>query len=56
MALLSVLLVLIWSTGFITGKFIVGLIDPNIYLGIRFFFAALIFAALLIFKNVLTPS
>ncbi|MCV2403970.1 DMT family transporter [Marinomonas sp. C2222] len=51
MVFLSVLLVLIWSTGFITGKFIVGLIDPNIYLGIRFFFAAVIFAVIVYFQK-----
>lgn len=43
MTLIYVLLVVIWSTGFITGKLIVGLIDPNIYLGLRFFLAGLIF-------------
>ncbi|REG82348.1 DMT family transporter [Marinomonas pollencensis] len=43
MALLSMLLVLIWSAGFITGKLIVGQIDPNVYLSIRFFCAGLLF-------------
>lgn len=43
MAFLYVLLVLIWSMGFITGKFIVGLIDPNVYLSIRFLCAGLLF-------------
>jgi len=43
MAVFSVLLVLIWSMGFITGKFIVGLIDPNVYLSIRFLCAGLVF-------------
>lgn len=51
MLFLCVLLVLIWSTGFIAGKLIVGLIDPNIYLGIRFFFVALIFAAIAYFQG-----
>lgn len=46
MAFLYVLLVLIWSMGFITGKFIVGLIDPNVYLSIRFVCAGLLFAAI----------
>ncbi|WOD08700.1 DMT family transporter [Marinomonas sp. GJ51-6] len=46
MAFLYVLLVLIWSMGFITGKFIVGLIDPNVYLSIRFLCAGLLFAAI----------
>lgn len=43
MAFLSMLLVLIWSMGFITGKFIVGFIDPNVYLGIRFLCAGTVF-------------
>ncbi|BFM50363.1 DMT family transporter [Marinomonas sp. THO17] len=43
MAMLCALLVLIWSTGFIVGKLIVGLIDPNIYLGLRFLLAAILF-------------
>lgn len=43
MAFLYVLLVLIWSMGFITGKFIVGLVDPNVYLSIRFLCAGLLF-------------
>lgn len=46
MPFLYVLLVLIWSTGFITGKFIVGLIDPNVYLAIRFALTGIIFVAL----------
>ncbi len=46
MAVFSVLLVLIWSMGFITGKFIVGLIDPNVYLSIRFLCAGLVFLAI----------
>lgn len=46
MVIWCVLLVLIWSTGFITGKLIVGLIDPNIYLGIRFLLAAVMFFVL----------
>ena len=45
MAILCVLLVVIWSTGFIVGKLIVGLMDPNIFLSIRFFFAGLLFLA-----------
>ncbi|ETX09668.1 hypothetical protein MUS1_06530 [Marinomonas ushuaiensis DSM 15871] len=32
--------------GFITGKFIVGLIDPNVYLSIRFVCAGLLFATI----------
>jgi len=46
MAFLYLLLVLIWSMGFITGKFIVGLIDPNVYLSIRFVCAGLLFATI----------
>ncbi|MDB4837046.1 DMT family transporter [Marinomonas sp.] len=46
MAFLFVLLVLIWSMGFITGKLIVGLIDPNVYLSIRFVCAGLLFATI----------
>lgn len=45
MAILCILLVVIWSTGFIVGKLIVGLMDPNIFLSIRFFFAGLLFLA-----------
>ncbi|CUB04589.1 DMT family transporter [Marinomonas fungiae] len=52
MPFLFVLLVAIWSTGFITGKFIVGFIDPNVYLTIRFALAGAIFVVLaLIFKR-----
>ena len=43
MAFLYGLLVLIWSAGFITGKLIVGQIDPNVFLSIRFFCAGLLF-------------
>ena len=46
MLIFYVLLVLIWSTGFIIGKFIVGLIDPNVYLTIRFTAVALLFFVL----------
>lgn len=46
MPFLFVLLIAIWSTGFITGKFIVGLIDPNVYLAIRFTLAGAIFLLL----------
>jgi len=56
MAILYVLLVLIWSTGFITGKLIVGLMDPNIYLGIRFLLAALLFFALALWQRRTFPS
>lgn len=45
------LLVIIWSTGFVAGKLIVGRIDPNIYLAIRFFFAALLFVAIAYFQR-----
>lgn len=52
MPIIYVLLVLIWSTGFITGKLIVGLIDPNVYLAIRFALTGSIFLILaLIFKR-----
>ncbi|MGJ8648082.1 MAG: DMT family transporter [Marinomonas colpomeniae] len=46
MAFLYILLVLIWSMGFITGKLIVGLIDPNVFLSIRFVCAGLLFTAI----------
>lgn len=46
MPFLFVLLIAIWSTGFITGKFIVGLIDPNVYLAIRFALAGTIFVVI----------
>ncbi|ADZ92951.1 EamA family transporter [Marinomonas mediterranea] len=52
MQIFFVLLVLIWSTGFITGKFIVGLVDPNIYLAIRFALTGLLFLiGALLFKR-----
>lgn len=52
MPFLFVLLIAIWSTGFITGKFIVGFIDPNVYLAIRFALAGAIFVVLaLLFKR-----
>lgn len=52
MPIIYVLLVLIWSTGFITGKLIVGLIDPNVYLAIRFALTGSVFLILaLIFKR-----
>ncbi|MBJ7538093.1 DMT family transporter [Marinomonas transparens] len=56
MAIFYVLLVLIWSTGFITGKFIVGLIDPNVYLGIRFFCAGLLFAVIALIQHRQFPT
>lgn len=43
MLVLYVLLVLIWSTGFITGKSIVGLMAPDVYLGLRFLGSGVIF-------------
>ena len=46
MLIFYVLLVLIWSTGFIIGKFIVGLIDPNIFLTLRFACVGVIFLSL----------
>ncbi|SBS29641.1 putative DMT superfamily transporter inner membrane protein [Marinomonas aquimarina] len=56
MPLLFILLVAIWSTGFITGKFIVGLIDPNVYLAIRFTLAGAIFWLLaIVFKRPFPP-
>lgn len=51
MAFLFVLLVVIWSTGFITGKLIVGLIDPNVYLSIRFFLAGLMFLGITLWQK-----
>lgn len=51
MGFLYVLLVLIWSTGFITGKFLVGLIDPNIYLTIRFLGVGLVFTLAALLKG-----
>jgi len=56
MALLYVLLVLIWSTGFITGKFLVGLIDPNIYLTIRFLGVGGLFTLIAVFQRRRFPS
>lgn len=50
------LLVLIWSTGFITGKFIVGWIDPNIYLAIRFVLAGTIFLLLALYYKRAFPA
>nr|WP_264194066.1 DMT family transporter [Marinomonas algarum] len=49
--MLFVLLVVIWSTGFITGKLIVGLIDPNVYLSIRFFLAGLMFLGITLWQK-----
>ncbi|MGO3346013.1 MAG: DMT family transporter [Marinomonas sp.] len=48
MAFLYGLLVLIWSAGFITGKLIVGQIDPNVFLSIRFFCAGLLFLTIVL--------
>lgn len=45
------LLLLIWSTGFIAGKGIVGLIDPNVYLALRFFATGLIFFLIAIIQK-----
>lgn len=57
MLIIYILLVLIWSTGFITGKFIVGLIDPNVYLTIRFALAGTIFVVLaLALKRAFPPK
>ncbi|GAB3484306.1 DMT family transporter [Marinomonas epiphytica] len=56
MAMLCALLVVIWSTGFIVGKLIVGLMEPNIYLAIRFFFAALLFAVIAYLQGRPLPS
>ena len=56
MAFLYVLLVVIWSTGFITGKFIVGLIDPNVFLSIRFVLAGLLFLAIALWQRRRFPS
>jgi drug/metabolite transporter (DMT)-like permease len=56
MAFLYVLLVLIWSTGFITGKLIVGRIDPNIYLTIRFFLAGLLFLVIVLWQRRRFPT
>ena len=56
MAFLYVLLVVIWSTGFITGKFIVGLIDPNVFLSIRFVLAGLLFLTIALWQRNRTLS
>jgi drug/metabolite transporter (DMT)-like permease len=46
--LISCLFVLLWSTGFIVGRLIVGSASPNIFLAIRFFLSSLLFAAIAI--------
>ncbi|NVK27379.1 MAG: DMT family transporter [Flavobacteriia bacterium] len=51
MAFLYLLLVLIWSTGFITGKLIVGLIDPNVFLSVRFVLSGLLFLAIALWQR-----
>ncbi|TDO95577.1 DMT family transporter [Marinomonas balearica] len=52
MQILFVLLVLTWSTGFVVGKLIVGLVDPNVYLAIRFALTGLFFlVGALLFKR-----
>jgi len=56
MVFLYLLLVVIWSTGFITGKLIVGLIDPNVYLSIRFFCAGLLFLAIVLLQRRQFPT
>ncbi|WP_274572347.1 DMT family transporter [Neisseria leonii] len=43
---LSALFVLIWSSGFIVGRLIVGTVSPNIFLGIRFALSAVMFGVL----------
>lgn len=42
----SILFTLIWSSGFIVGRMIVGVVSPNIFLGLRFLFASVLFALL----------
>lgn len=42
--LTSGIFVFIWSSGFIVGRLIVGSVSPNIFLGIRFFCTAILFA------------
>ncbi|MGB7390438.1 DMT family transporter [Marinomonas sp.] len=56
MALLSMLLVLIWSAGFITGKLIVGQIDPNVFLSLRFLCAGLLFLTIALLLRRPFPS
>ncbi|QUX97624.1 EamA/RhaT family transporter [Marinomonas sp. CT5] len=51
MAFLYLLLVLIWSTGFITGKLIVGLIDPNVFLSVRFVLSGLLFLTIALWQR-----
>ena len=51
MPLFCFLFVLIWSTGFIVGKLIVGLMDPNIYLGLRFLIAGVVFLLLALWQR-----
>lgn len=46
LALASALFVLLWSTGFIVGRLIVGSASPNIFLFFRFFLTALLFLAI----------
>lgn len=41
---LSGIFVFIWSSGFIVGRLIVGSVSPNIFLRLRFFFTAILFA------------
>lgn len=45
-ALASLLFVLLWSTGFIVGRLIVGSASPNIFLFFRFLLTALLFLAI----------
>lgn len=46
---LSSLFVLIWSSGFIVGRMIVGSISPNIFLAIRFSCTAILFLVIALF-------
>ncbi|MDO5058905.1 MAG: DMT family transporter [Neisseria sp.] len=55
-ALLSALFVLIWSSGFIVGRLIVGSVSPNIFLTLRFVLSALMFAAVARFLGQRYPA
>ncbi|MCV4281576.1 DMT family transporter [Pseudomonas capsici] len=54
--IVSCLFVVLWSTGFIVGRMIVGSASPNIFLAIRFFFSFLLFAVVsALFKKIWPP-
>lgn len=53
---ISTLFVLIWSSGFIVGRMIVGVVSPNIFLGMRFLFASILFVGLAYFYKKSYPK